>query len=707
FSSPTVSPPDYVLVLASSQGGPWRELADEIGREEVDAAQTARALAALRAGGRLRSPHDYIQVLQGLRGKSMWHQAVHLLLEMRFRGLQLTSFIFYTALQACASPESPRGLPAGLLAEARKRGVKPKGVLYNAAIRCEADAGGWEQALGMLDEMRQHDVVPNEKVFTTVFRVCRIGCQPDVALGLLQDMKDSQLPVDTQAYAAAIDACACGDGERWETALALLEDMSTVQCPPTREALRAASSVCERAKKWQHSLALLRHAAHLGLAPDAKSYNVAISASIRAGNPSSALLLFWEMERIRVQPEVVTYNLVGELMPQKHADELRQRMRSTGEAPTVRTYNPMISTLADDMQWREAMALLGEMDQSGVAPDVHTFNRLLKGCRRGQLWEVALSLLLDMELRELAADEYSYSTAISACSGGTAWEWAIRLLFAMPSPNVVCFNAAIDACGKCGQWQWAAGLLSEMRKRGLQPDAISYNSAIDACSRAGQIDLVQYLMCEMKAQGMQPDAQTYAAAIGVGEHGFWELALVFLQDMQTAEPQQPSNGIARSSFNEAALEQVAWHRVIGICGKCGLWEKVLSLFHSTREQMMTDAGTYRIVSMALTDAGRREDAETFFADAVRQGLCPDWRILPDLIDLHDLPVEVAKLAVRMSVRELQRDQRLNIITGKGKHSLREEALIRPAVLSMLQEDPDFRVTVNDADPGRLLVRAIA
>lgn len=77
------------------------------------------------------------------------------------------------------------------------------------------------------------------------------------------------------------------------------------------------------------------------------------------------------------------------------------------------------------------------------------------------------------------------------------------------------------------------------------------------------------------------------------------------------------------------------------------------------------------------------------------------------IDLHELSVHEALTVVQQGVRrwassspELRAP--LAIITGRGAHSRRQQAVIRPAVARMLAQQ-GFVVDA-DSDPGQLLVK---
>lgn len=99
-----------------------------------------------------------------------------------------------------------------------------------------------------------------------------------------------------------------------------------------------------------------------------------------------------------------------------------------------------------------------------------------------------------------------------------------------------------------------------------------------------------------------------------------------------------------------------------------------------------------------------------------------YRVLPSgdaIIDLHGLPVEVAKIAVQVALEDLilgggpgssrggiHKLRDLIIITGVGNHSPGKIALVKPAVIAFLRDQLRLKVLQTRRDgPGRLRVPA--
>lgn len=399
--------------------------------------------------------------------------------------------------------------------------------------------------------------------------------------------------------------------------------------------------------------------------PDRLSFNAALSACVRCSQPQAAGTLRRSMGLAGIKPDIVTYNTLAGLQVAGDAQQrVLAEMNSLRLQPDVRTYNPMISACAESKDWEGALKLLHQMDRAAIPPDVITFNRLLSVCEASGQWELALELLSTMGARGLQPDLTSFNSAISACAAGRAWESAVQLLQSMkqygPAPDVISYNAAIAACAKAAKWDWALGLLGEIDRQGLLPDDISFNSAMNACSKAGQ----------------------------------WEWALRLLQALEQ---------------RSLPLTVVSYATAMDACGVSGQWPTALNLLQDMKQRAVQPCSvTHHILVLLLIRNGQTEIAETLFAEAVQDGVLRDWKRRPDMIDLHEQPVEVAKLAVLIFLQEAlarRMSTELTIITGRGRHSASGIPLIRPAVMSLLQDELDLQVGLDAGNPGILYVPA--
>ena len=148
--------------------------------------------------------------------------------------------------------------------------------------------------------------------------------------------------------------------------------------------------------------------------------------------------------------------------------------------------------------------------------------------------------------------------------------------------------------------------------------------------------------------------------------------------------------------NEATVLSAA----ISTLGQVALWEMALSIFHQIPLSKINEVD-HMTIMVALCSGGQRALAHQMFKDKAERCLT--------ILDLHNMPVVVAELAVETALDDLtgmldrpdpsEEVQSLKIITGRGSRSA-GEALVRQAVLRMLEARSDVRLQPSQ-NPGLL------
>ena len=198
---------------------------------------------------------------------------------------------------------------------------------------------------------------------------------------------------------------------------------------------------------------------------------------------------------------------------------------------------------------------------------------------------------------------------------------------------------AITAWGRAREPQRALALLEEMKSRSVEPDVISFSAAISACGAGGQWERALSLLEEMRTRGVEPDVISFSAAISA-------------------------------------------------CGAGGQWERALELLEEMRMRgVEPDAISFSAAISACEQRGEAATAKIVYSEAVALKLLP--RMHNGKIDLHALSAPVARVAVAWSLECLARgeiplpDNELVIVTGKGRHSEGNVAVIKPQIEAML------------------------
>ena len=173
-------------------------------------------------------------------------------------------------------------------------------------------------------------------------------------------------------------------------------------------------------------------------------------------------------------------------------------------------------------------------------------------------------------------------------------------------------------------------------------------------------------------------------------------ALAVLEEM-------PSRGVVPDAISFSAA--------ISACEKGGQWERALSLLEEMPSRgVEPDVISFSAAISACEQRDEMTKAKLLYAEAVALNFLP--RMNSGKIDLHNLSASVARVAVAWSLDCLARgetplpDSGLNIVTGKGKHSEDNVAVLKPQMEMMLAsvEFAGLGAIEDAQNTGRFVVR---
>ncbi|CAE8581324.1 unnamed protein product [Polarella glacialis] len=615
---------------------------------------------------------------------------------------------------------------------------------YTAVISALGRCGQWQKAAVLYEELAasaEASQAPDEICHAATVSACERASQWTCALDLLRARRSLGFNSGIAAYGAAISAC--GKSQQWEHAVACLSALREQGVVPNATCFGIAVSACGRGSQPGIALALLKQAHSVGVEPGLLGYSAALSACARSQQWQPAMDLLAAMQDRQLEPDAVclssafgalgavgNWPLVLQLLREAQLRSARNAGQLTSGSDRgkhtkahagsldVVAFNSALSAFERVSQWQRAVALLAELlppkkPSQGVAgsirPDLVSFNVAISAWGQGRHWVEALHTLALAHGAQLKPDVVSFAAAISACERAGRWQPAVALLGSMRSralrPNALCYGAALGA----GDWRLALWLLREMQIDGLTPTTVCCNTAITACGREHQWQMGLRLFHDMIRLQVKPSVVSYNAAISSCEKGSdWQRSISLLHEARRAglEPTVVSFGAAAAA-----------------CRRGAEWRWALQVVEEMRQgHLEPDPECLRVVLLAMCEAGVGTEAlgllrsvafEDGASDGVSGGLLRAWPSADGsgqkLLDLHELPVEVAMLAARAVFDDIARsghgpdvDEELIIVVGRGKHSDRGEALLRPALLAMLRE-LGLQGRLAPGNSGRVLV----
>eukprot|EP00927_Polykrikos_kofoidii_P060738 TRINITY_DN55660_c0_g1_i1.p1 TRINITY_DN55660_c0_g1~~TRINITY_DN55660_c0_g1_i1.p1 ORF type:complete len:698 (-),score=92.81 TRINITY_DN55660_c0_g1_i1:71-2164(-) len=433
----------------------------------------------------------------------------------------------------------------------------------------------------------------------------------------------------------------------------VLDTMSAVKdrgISPNVVSFGIAVNACDRLQRWGEAIDLLCHMRLRVMQPNAVVYTAAISACSKASRWDISLLLFHGALASTPRPLPVNICDGDNQGTMRYAPNIVKAGGAAESNGTIAAGRPLLSDLSVDLV---------------------TFNAAITACERGALWGEAVDLLGIMRRFGLSPDVVSYSAAISACERFGSWEGALAVFEGMLheglSPDLVTYNATLAACSQGGRWQEAINLLGELRDAGLVPDAVSWAETIGGCTQAAawrEALAVARLMQEHGANLASACALTsgklprrrdgprssgssasiaYCAAIGaagVGQN--WQVALGLHSE-------------ATRRFQSCIGGSIGSESSAGVCGGGGDYSDGSDSedsFKAPRADTAALWDVYARVVRVLRSSGRLAEALALFREAGERGLVDvshrgdDWHLTEHAaIDMHDLPLEVAEVAL--------------------------------------------------------------
>eukprot|EP00928_Gymnodinium_smaydae_P043266 TRINITY_DN29029_c0_g1_i1.p1 TRINITY_DN29029_c0_g1~~TRINITY_DN29029_c0_g1_i1.p1 ORF type:complete len:774 (-),score=124.08 TRINITY_DN29029_c0_g1_i1:36-2048(-) len=642
---------------------------------------------------------------------SQWSRAVSLLREMalegrlRCRGLQPDSESYGSAI--CAAADARQGAVAvSLLEEMPGQMLAADASAYSAALAATSAAQWWEESCQLLEGLRAQGLprtlaLVGGSVEGSRWRerggshMMRYATTVIAALSRRSFWREALVVFDegvrqrrradsavgssnardlVKVYNSALGACQ--RGHRAAIALDVLREMRGLAMQgvgPDIISYNSAIGACSSPSTWRAAPALLKELRSVCLTPDAVTLGNAISACSRGHAWEQAVSVLELVAERGVRPDTATLNAAiaaSDRGPGTHSTVALLRLMTKWrlERDAI-TYNTAIASFERAGRWSHALELFDSMRKDGYEMDSVSLLALLAACRRGRQWKTALALFVDSSSR-LPPTVASCVAAISACEGGGS-RVAVALLREMSlaglRPRIEHFNAAFGALAvdpDPGAWATSLSLLSEAKSRWLVPDDVTYNLVIGAC----------------------------------GAHGRWETAVALLAAAQIAAG--GSAGLQVYNATATALERARQ------------WEQAIQMLYAMRANFTEpDAITYQVVILAVVgigDVAASTRARVLFDEACALGLLDGVRPSGEL-DLHGLPVEVARLAVRVVAERFdtaagaESNDELRVITGRGLHSPSGSAAVRRAVLDDFACHARIRADMDAHNPGCIVL----
>jgi pentatricopeptide repeat protein len=421
--------------------------------------------------------------------------------------------------------------------------------------------------------------IPSRKSLETILAICASANDWTRYNVIMDKMKAYSYSADEETFGKVISECySTGNGS---AALKILKDMEHLQLKPNKFDLeKTILALCRNDRYesglWKKALQLLylgSSGVERGLIPsplNIEVYNEVLSCMESAKRSDDAITLLHLME--------------------DHKD--------IHPAPTLATYQRVLSSLVTDGKVEDAVDLLLSLPQRGTYPTIYSYeivmSELLRKGRKNY-WRKAVDLLKAMQTQKIAAPTVMYNRVISCCAKSNQPDAAKHVFQMMKEasvlPDTVTFNALINSCANHGDAKEALALFHQATQESVA-DVITYTNTIKACAKVKwPRKAIQLLEDAKKKKHITLDAYIYTAVIDAcAKAKMWQNAIQLLDDMKK---------------NKIIPNEYSYSSVISACGNCGKWEKALELLEQMKiEDLKVGTVGYNAVISALAKGAR-------------------------------------------------------------------------------------------------------
>ncbi|KAA1471768.1 hypothetical protein DENSPDRAFT_837838 [Dentipellis sp. KUC8613] len=275
-------------------------------------------------------------------------------------------------------------------------------------------------------------------------------------------------------------------------------------------------------------------------------------------------------------------------------------MKRLGVKPDLRTYNTLLSVLAESAMHYETLAVVEDMKAMGIRPDVQTHNHIINAARFHDV-AVTYDHMQALEKEDLYANSTTYALVIRKCCLDAKLEMVLRLLVEMEekglSPKLETAQAIISLAAKLGQPRLAIDLAENFEASSVRRleghvwvDCLTSSTALlfeDGVSR-----MWQKVVHDLK---ISPDEGVCLEALNTAaRHGLPELAMDVLQTLQSIG---------------ARLQEHHFASIIEAYARTGGIKEAFSILALMRSQnIIPGSGAAHPIFLAIQDAPAAVDA---------------------------------------------------------------------------------------------------
>ncbi|ONI21894.1 hypothetical protein PRUPE_2G097100 [Prunus persica] len=258
----------------------------------------------------------------------------------------------------------------------------------------------------------------------------------------------------------------------------------------------------------------------------------------------------------------------------------------------VVSWNSMISGLAHQGKFKEALDVFREMQRIGLEPDDVTLVGVLNSCANLGVLELGEWVHAYVDRNRIEADGFIGNALVDMYAKCGSIDQAFRVFQGMKHRDVYSYTAMIVGLAMHGEVEMALDIFAEMPRMGIEPDEVTFIGVLAACSHGGLVAEGQKYFRDMSSvYKLRPQTEHYGCMVDLlGRAGLINEAEEFVKNM----PIEPDSFV--------------WGALLGACrihGKVELAESVMKKLLKVEPER---DGAYVLMSNIYSSANRWKDA---------------------------------------------------------------------------------------------------
>ncbi|XP_050215576.1 pentatricopeptide repeat-containing protein At1g08070, chloroplastic-like [Mercurialis annua] len=327
---------------------------------------------------------------------------------------------------------------------------------------------------------------------------------------------------------------------------------------------------------------------------DPKVLVVVLSACSQLGDFELGMKVrdYMDQNCIDVHSDVFLGNALVDMYFKCGQPELGCRLFREMPVKNVVSWNSVISGLAQQGQFKEALDMFRRMQNVGLKPDAVTLVAVLNSCANLGVLELGKWAHSYMDKIHIKGDGYVGNALVDMYAKCGCIDEAFKAFQAMKCRDVYSYTAMIVGFAIHGKAHKALDVFSEMNRVGIHPDHVTFVGVLYACSHAGLVEEGRRHFEDMsRLYHLQPQTEHYGCMVDLlGRAGLISEAHEFINKM----PILP----------DAAI----WGSLLGSCKIYAEVELGESVIQKLVELEPDRDGAYMLISNLYSSANRWRDA---------------------------------------------------------------------------------------------------